>query len=696
MDDPWQPPTGQVPPVIPHATQLAREGGISFEACSHETDSSLYSDFEYIENRSYSTDSVQRTSPGYRSRVMLNGCVDAELVGTQVDRKKRKPSANDDVDLLLSSSTPSCLIPALPFIFIGDDMSVISSAMLQTSHVAAIQAEFISVKAMGEATAEEWLKGLKERGRERRADSLRWEKFEMSGGLARIRRLLSSTCTEVNSKLDEATKVPKPSAIDHVEKQSEPLKVKGDFVSPETALATLTPSLVCSWDPPHAQPSLQSRIRSQINVPRNKTREEAEEMKATRRAEIEKRAMELKPPIPAHILSLIPSFQAAIQITSPLDNAAWNLLKSRLVAQRQDVDREQEQETSSQSQYVQAPLRARISVLADQIIHDGWEGGRNVNKESTPQFAAEVLLHVRTQFYTEIQEDDSAARAAGQQPISEPVNGPYTRRLTLENMKWLFDVKIKPFTETYGKKLFYCYSCINTVAAQDKDSYSLPQLAKHFYQRHIEQSYAVGAPELNWCIDMVYLPDFNVLSNLGNMANIDNRKLALISTALSQTASQLNPGQFPPPRLLNHKIPSHRNRFSTVYPSHQQAPLPHTRFQHLEILQDTGQDDPEPHNLDKGTLETTQSKPSSKSLLSKADDRYTNGVCADITATSDEKPSLNTELAKRQLSTNDLARCPDQDTPGAVENNEDDSFDLLAGLESQLDRQALSNCLDTP
>ena len=42
---------------------------------------------------------------------------------------------------------------------------------------------------MGTATAEEWIKGLDERGKERRNDAARWEKWEVGGGVIRMRAL---------------------------------------------------------------------------------------------------------------------------------------------------------------------------------------------------------------------------------------------------------------------------------------------------------------------------------------------------------------------------------------------------------------------------------------------------------------------------------------------------------------------------
>lgn len=59
-----------------------------------------------------------------------------------------------------------------------------------------IKKEFEDVKALGTATAEEWLKGLDGRGKERRNDASRWERWEASGGLVRMQASEASTSTE--------------------------------------------------------------------------------------------------------------------------------------------------------------------------------------------------------------------------------------------------------------------------------------------------------------------------------------------------------------------------------------------------------------------------------------------------------------------------------------------------------------------
>jgi hypothetical protein len=89
---------------------------------------------------------------------------------------------------------------ALPFIFLTDDLHVISSATLQNgqtpaqipaktfykAHVEDMKIEFFKVKTMGSGTAEEWLKGLDAKGKERRNDALRWERWELTGGVRRM------------------------------------------------------------------------------------------------------------------------------------------------------------------------------------------------------------------------------------------------------------------------------------------------------------------------------------------------------------------------------------------------------------------------------------------------------------------------------------------------------------------------------
>jgi hypothetical protein len=87
---------------------------------------------------------------------------------------------------------------ALPFIFMTNEYHVLSSHTLQSgqppsviqitkrflkTQIEEIKKDFEDAKSLGAATAEEWLKGLEERGKEKRYDGARWERWENSGGL---------------------------------------------------------------------------------------------------------------------------------------------------------------------------------------------------------------------------------------------------------------------------------------------------------------------------------------------------------------------------------------------------------------------------------------------------------------------------------------------------------------------------------
>lgn len=56
-----------------------------------------------------------------------------------------------------------------------------------STHVATLQEEFFSVKNLGLGAAEEWVKGLEDRGRRDRLDAARWEKWEAAGALSYMR-----------------------------------------------------------------------------------------------------------------------------------------------------------------------------------------------------------------------------------------------------------------------------------------------------------------------------------------------------------------------------------------------------------------------------------------------------------------------------------------------------------------------------
>jgi hypothetical protein len=241
--------------------------------------------------------------------------------------------------------------------------------------------------------------------------------------------------------------------------------------------------------------------------------------------------MLLEPPLTAGVLAHMASFQAAIQIIQPLTDSAWEVLKPRLLSQREEAEqrendrlaqtrvvqerfgerRNQDNQSRADSkdlvdrewEDIQAPLRARIGGYADEIIRDGWNGGEKVSSDNGPLFAAEVLIYVRKRFYAEVAKDEAALRATGREPEMDPPNGPYTRKLILENMKWVFDTKIKPITEPYRKELFLCNACDYA-----SKYYGFEGIIQHYAAKHTS-ALSMGSIVVYWKSEWPEYPPFN-------------------------------------------------------------------------------------------------------------------------------------------------------------------------------------------
>lgn len=408
---------------------------------------------------------------------------------------------------MISSSVPSPLLAALPFIILTTELHVLSPSTLQSgqippgieyakhfskTQIEEIKREYGEVKQLGFAAAEEWLKGLAGRGQEKKNDAARWERWEAQGNVTRMRNLEAiETASRLSNLLRTAgartaaasttngnlptyqtnSSLPKPPHLPNNPMRQLPMPVQSIIGKSEnhdqiTGPANLV-GLKANAGPPRFGSPVQNGFASyssrQNQPPKHeRTKEEVAELKLARKEEIERRCMLLNPPITAAVLAHMPSFQAAIQIIQPVTDSAWEVLEPRLLSQREEAEQrekdrlaqtrvvqEQErrfQDTQARSDSkdlvdrewddIQAPLRARIGGYADEIIRDGWNNGDKVSYETSPHFAADVMIYVRKRFYAEVAKDEAAIRATGREPDADPPNGPYTRKLILENMKW--------------------------------------------------------------------------------------------------------------------------------------------------------------------------------------------------------------------------------------------------------------------
>ncbi|KAL9085355.1 MAG: hypothetical protein Q9165_007646 [Trypethelium subeluteriae] len=443
----------------------------------------------------------------------------------QVSGKRRKTEEHPvrhfsellpETTLLFSSS--SALLPALPFAFVTQDLHVIPSIALQDSgglphtlkvtkfyykpHVEEIERQLRNTQALGPAAAEEWGKGLASTGKERLLDAARWERFETRGGVDSI---------VVDVRNTRAAR--EMSAFSYG--QSSPR-------------STLTPSSASGMRPV-SRSIRDSSIPYSISHPSRAGRDlrDINQSKALRRAEIERRCELLQPPLTRNVLQFMESFQAAVQIPMALTENAWDLLLPRLLAQKPDAEklaleaatkgrasvarseRRGPQNPDSKEAEIQAweelqtPVRNCLGRCADMIIAEAWQNGSTITNANCPSFAADVLLGSRQLYLSEQPSEDTGASSR--------------RSLVLDNMKWIFDTKIRPITEKFRREIFLCNDCTT-----NKKFYGFEAVIQHYGVKHTTSfSIANITPswrEAEWPEHPPFNPNPGRLPNAGRCA----------------------------------------------------------------------------------------------------------------------------------------------------------------------------------
>lgn len=240
---------------------------------------------------------------------------------------------------------------------------------------------------------------------------------------------------------------------------------------------------------------------------------EINEARASRRADIERRCyIEFQPPLMPNVLQHMESFHAAMQITTPLTDSAWEVLKPRLYAQRDAAEqieymREEQMRALQatipdptyhamysqpvdpvilQRQYeaAQAPIRKKLGMYADDLIRIKWKKGKLLTRDNCPQFAVEVLLYARKRFLEVERPHDLPADQMTEE--SDPWF------ISLENMRWLYDQKVKTYTDKYLRELFHCAECKSL-----GKSYAFEGMIQHYGAKHTTE-FSRGNIVVHW------------------------------------------------------------------------------------------------------------------------------------------------------------------------------------------------------
>ncbi|KAJ4372117.1 hypothetical protein N0V83_003890 [Neocucurbitaria cava] len=540
-----------------------------------------------------------------------------------------------DSSLLFSAA--SALRPALPFALITKDHNYVTAYTLQSAttpadveigkyyykeHVAQITQELDDAIRLGPAAAEEWSKGLDTRGKERMKIAENWERWEVK-----------HQWWEEHQEQRATSAAPSLTATSHKEPSKSPTRqmpspviyapIPASKYASHVSIAVRTGSVFSCFTNTPAGPNLTAAApSSQYTQPRPPTvppqvftphpvstgstapvqrnLHDAIEAKANRKTDIEQRCQQLDPPIPPNILRHMDSFKAAIQISQPMNDYAWSVLQPRLLAQLPDAqqaeadhvsrvavlptrttDRRHHDGNSKETKEAmdrdweesQRPIRNRLNAIADDFINQDWDRGNAVTYENSPKFAADLLTYVRRTFYADVAEDGAVcAEYQGQGSTTDAGTRP---RLVLDDMKWVYDNKLKPLTEQFRKEIFLCYG---NDCDRNTRFYGFEGVIQHFGARHTN-AFSVGNVvvawrEAEWPEETPFHPDpisvkhaYHASSNSASYGNFFGgysragtstphlpSHLPQASPGPYHFGSQYN-GPFPPPQTPSNAVP---------------------------------------------------------------------------------------------------------------------------------------------
>ncbi|KAI5816622.1 hypothetical protein BZA77DRAFT_58241 [Pyronema omphalodes] len=222
-----------------------------------------------------------------------------------------------------------------------------------------------------------------------------------------------------------------------------------------------------------------------------------------RQKEIIDRCQKLEPPLPLNILVQLPIFRGSTGDGAPLDDEGWNKLRAKLFQEWQELKEnrrrqqssgtgpnlrnESDYERSANGNFARSALNQRVWESSESFVQSNrnklaehaeeiirkYEG--KITSETVPEFAAHVLRHCRKAFLA----DETTRR----------------KRLTLEDMKFIYDFKLKPIAFSLRNEMFLCNGC-----PTNPRWWEFQSLVQHFTAKHTYNPRGRAA-KVNWRAD---------------------------------------------------------------------------------------------------------------------------------------------------------------------------------------------------
>lgn len=409
----------------------------------------------------------------------------------------------------------------------GIPFGVVLQKFYFKSDIALLEQRLQQAKFYGSAAAEEWLKGISSEGKAAQSDAARFQQWESQGQLQALRQALDY---RANAK----QAMPKHRATVHALPARPPTNDIAYSPPPGASALTfstlppmpshgLAPGLVSSHNPAPIQSDSMS-IDSQRSTGTNKASKSSRErarIRSHKKADIVERCRRLIPPITKEQLEDLDAFDDALKIPIPLNENSWITLRDSLLHQRRKAILEDEARNAVRTAPVPGiftpsthsddfllahagtPKREKLCKIAEDFIRQKWGYGGFVTYPTSPQFAAEVLIHTRRAYEGDRTRTSSiqASSASGFIPLPAAQES----SLKLEDMKWVFDQTIKPRTEQIRKDLFVCPECPPLGSVK---YFAFESIIQHYASKHTN-SFSRGTQMVNWKADWPISPPFS-------------------------------------------------------------------------------------------------------------------------------------------------------------------------------------------
>lgn len=193
-----------------------------------------------------------------------------------------------------------------------------------------------------------------------------------------------------------------------------------------------------------------------------------------------------------------------MMITQPLTDAGWEVLRPLLIAQREAAEEiahqrradlaalqstipydYQEDMRPAREVYTedydraQEPLRKKLSDYANEFVANHWSS-ESLNKDNSPKFATDLLQYVYWRY------EDAKSKGELSMILDPPEKGSgkstqWKPFLSLDNMKWVHDNKVRPYTDTHRRELFVCADCVEDPKTKP---FAFEGLIQHYGAKH--------------------------------------------------------------------------------------------------------------------------------------------------------------------------------------------------------------------